>query len=140
MDIGSASLDGRRNQMIDETDDGSFACDILQPVDVIVAGLACSRLRVVDDLADGRLAFAMKPLKGRIKLVGKRDATDDGLADSKAHGFGRIVVARIDHCEHDPRRAIFDRQDMPLAQKFAGEAVFKNRCFGIIGYLNERQP
>ena len=127
MDIGGLHVDGARDQVMGEPDDGCFARHVLQAAHVLIAGLP---RRQTPGPAEGASA-AVDLLDGALNDAGRHQSRLDGPAEQKPNRRDRIGIEWVGG-GNDNGLALFGQGD----QSVAGEEV-ELKVFGQEGNLRQ---
>ena len=114
MDIGCLHVDGARDEVMREPDDGGLACQVFEAAHVIVAGLPGARLLAAGDGARP----AVDLLDGALDDAGRHHPRLDRAAEQKADAGDRVDIEGIGGGDDDGVAGFGKRQ-----QPVAGEEI-----------------
>ncbi len=133
MDVGRAHLDGAGDELVGEADDRRAACEILQPLDIVLrVGGRRGAVGFDRPARDG-----VEPLMRRVDVGQSGDARLDALLGAQLDGADRHLVERIGHREGDRLRPVGERQHLGMAQEIAAQHLLQRGLLGKLGGVGD---
>ena len=133
VDVGRMSLDGARDQLIDQPDHRRFARQIFEALGVLLGGLALGNRLVQHRALIGPVGLCIEPIEGRIEFHRNGNRDSDPPAERRRNRIAREDIERVGHREGHAILAFTDRHCASPAQELRLQPLGEKRRFRIVG-------
>ncbi|OIQ77618.1 hypothetical protein GALL_406840 [mine drainage metagenome] len=139
VNIGRTRLHGTADDQTHQADDRSFACQILEVLDIFVSRFVRQGFDIANDLVHRRLARPVELLERRVEFGLDGKLRIHHAARGELERFLDVEVQWIDHRDDEPLPVISQRNRSGLLQEAQRDLFREYRQLWVVFGVSDRQ-